>query len=218
MKYKLNLEYKGAKTVPVLMETEWMEEKYVDNIIEDLERTGRFKKIVIMDEMEREWSRKEYAKLKIKLDLEPTDPELYFDGGYDVQTGTGGIGLVIYYKKGTDTFRFRANVRLDQLENNNEAEYAALYNALLYVEDLGMKNLPIVIKGDSQGVIKQLEGEWPCYEKVLNTWLDRIEAKIKGLGLKPNYEVISRRDNKEADKLATQALENNLIEGHMKID
>ncbi|MCR2820180.1 reverse transcriptase-like protein [Lederbergia panacisoli] len=218
MRYKLKLKYKGAKTVPVLMETEWLDEKYVDNIIDDLDRTGRITYIEIIDEMEREWSRKEYAKLKQTLELEPTDPELYFDGGYDIQSGTAGIGMVIYYKKGNETYRFRTNGKLDQLDNNNEAEYAALYNALLHVEDLGMKNLPVVIKGDSQGVIKQLEGEWPCYEKVLNTWLDRIEAKIKELGLKPNYEVISRRDNKEADKLATQALENNLIEGHMKID
>ncbi|MBS4199447.1 reverse transcriptase-like protein [Bacillus sp. FJAT-49732] len=218
MKYKVKFEYKGVKTIKVSMETEWLDESSIDNLLEDLQRTGRIIKIIIIDEMEREWSQKEYSKLRSKLEFEPADPIMYFDGGYDIQTRTAGIGIVIYYKKGKESFRFRANAKLEQLENNNEAEYAALYNALIYLEDLGMKNLPIVIKGDSQGVIKQLQGEWPCYERVLNTWLDRIEAKIKELGLKPNYEIISRRDNKEADKLATQALTNNLIEGHMKVD
>ncbi|MCJ8006617.1 reverse transcriptase-like protein [Lederbergia wuyishanensis] len=217
MKYKVKFEYKGAKTKKVSMETEWLDEIYIDNLLEDLQRTGRVLDLLIIDEMEREWNRKEYSKLKIKLELEPVDPIIYFDGGFDIQSGTAGIGIVIYYKKGKEKYRYRANAKLEQLENNNEAEYAALYNALLFLENLGMKSLPVEIKGDSQGVIKQLEGEWPCYEKVLNKWLDRIEAKILDLGLKPNYEIIARRDNKEADKLATQALTNNIIEGHMKI-
>lgn len=217
MKYKVKFEYKGPKTEKVFMETQWLNETDIDNLLDDLHRTGRVKDMLLIDEMEREWSRKEYSKLKVKLELEPSDPIIYFDGGFDIQTGTAGMGIVIYYKKGKEKYRYRTNVKLDQLENNNEAEYAALYNALLSLEDLGMKNLPVVIKGDSQGVIKQLEGEWPCYEKVLNAWLDRIEAKMKKLGLKPSYEIISRSDNKEADKLATQALSNKIIEGQMKI-
>lgn len=218
MKYKVKFAYKGPKTEKVYMETEWLNEAYIDNLLDDLQRTGRVKEMLITDEMDREWSRKEYSKLKVKLELEPSEPVIFFDGGFDIQTGTAGMGIVIYYKKGDEQYRYRSNAKLEQMENNNEAEYAALYNALNSLEDLGMKNLPVVIKGDSQGVIKQLEGEWPCYEKALNTWLDRIEAKMKEMGLKPSYEVISRSDNKEADKLATQALAETIIEGHMKID
>ncbi|MBS4194440.1 reverse transcriptase-like protein [Lederbergia citri] len=217
MKYKVKFEYKGPKTEKVFMETEWLNETYIDNLLDDLQRTGRVKDMLLIDEMEREWSRKEYSKLKVKLELEPSEPIIYFDGGFDIQTGTAGMGIVIYYKKGKDKYRYRTNAKIEQMECNNEAEYAALYYALLSLEDLGMKNVPVVIKGDSQGVIKQLEGEWPCYEKVLNAWLDRIEAKMKELGLKPSYEIISRSDNKEADKLATQALSNKIIEGHLKI-
>ena len=44
-------------------------------------------------------------------------------------------------------------------------------------------------------------------KKYLNSWLDRIEEKIKSLGIVPKYTAISRNDNKEADKLASQALE-----------
>jgi ribonuclease HI len=93
------------------------------------------------------------------------------------------------------------------MDTNNEAEYAAFYYALNILEDLGVHHLSCEFKGDSQVVLKQLEGEWPCYEDALNSWLDRIEGKIKALGLIPKYTSISRKDNKEADKLATQALE-----------
>ncbi|MFK4997801.1 hypothetical protein ACI2OX_11130 [Bacillus sp. N9] len=36
--------------------------------------------MIIVDEMNREWTRKEYEKLKIKTELAPRNPELYFDG------------------------------------------------------------------------------------------------------------------------------------------
>ena len=55
-------------------------------------------------------------------------------------------------------------------------------------------------------MLNQLSGEWPCYEQNLNRWLDRIEVKLEKLNLRPVYEPISRKDNQEADSLATQAL------------
>ncbi|MFK4997802.1 reverse transcriptase-like protein [Bacillus sp. N9] len=124
----------------------------------------------------------------------------------------------MYYEKGDETYRFRFNAKLDELESNNEAEYAALYNGLLLLEEIGIHHMPCVIRGDSQGVLMQLAGEWPCYEPALNRWLDRMEAKIKKLGMKPSYEIISRKENKEADKLASQALLNIIVQSHAKID
>lgn len=103
------------------------------------------------------------------------------------------------------------------METNNEAEYAALYFTLTILEELGVHHLPCEFIGDSQVVLKQLEGEWPCYEDVLNRWLDRIENKQKELGLEPRYTVVSRKENKEADKLASQALEGKMINSKMQI-
>ena len=218
MKIKLSFEYKGPKTISVHLESDWIEEEYANNVMDDLLKTGRISDISIMDEMGREWNRKEYGKLKQKMELEPVNPYLYFDGGFDNQTGEAGIGIVVYYNKGNEQYRYRTNAKLDELETNNEAEYAALYNGLLLMKEIGIQHIPCVIKGDSQGVLKQLAGEWPCYEKVLNMWLDRIEALIQDLGIKARFEVISRRDNKEADKLASQALLNTMIHSHLKIE
>ncbi|MEK3886094.1 reverse transcriptase-like protein [Bacillus sp. FSL K6-3431] len=218
MKIKLKIIYQPAKTIAVPFESEWIEERYVEDLLIDLQKTGRMKHITIMDEMGREWNRKEYEKLKQKTEMEPKNPVVYFDGGFDKSNKKSGIGIVIYYEKGNEVYRYRVNGKLDALETNNEAEYVALYNALLSLNEIGIRQQPCKLRGDSQGVLKQLSGEWPCYEKTLNKWLDRIEVKIQELGIKPIFEVISRSDNKEADKLATQALENKVIHSHAKLE
>lgn len=74
------------------------------------------------------------------------------------------------------------------------------------LELLGVHHLPVTFIGDSQVVINQLSGEWAVIEPSLSGWADRIEAKMKKLGLDPTYELVPRKENGEADRLATQAL------------
>ncbi len=81
-----------------------------------------------------------------------------------------------------------------------------------------MHHLPVKFIGDSQVVINQLEDEWPCTEEELNNWADRIENKLEQLGISPHYEFVSRKRNKEADHLATQALKDIEITGTMEMD
>lgn len=218
MKVKVKFTYKTDSKIVIPMESDWFNQEIVEKFLRDLQHTGRAHDIIIMDEMEREWNQKQFTKLQKKLVEEPTEPVVYFDGGYNRDVRKAGIGIVIYYKKGSTVYRDRMNVLLEELENNNEAEYAALYNSLLLIEEIGFKHAPVLFKGDAQGVIKQLEGEWPCYEETLNKWLDRIEKKIKMLGLKAKFEIIPRKENKEADMLATQALEYKNIRSHTEIN
>lgn len=63
----------------------------------------------------------------------------------------------------------------------------------------------------------QLAGEWPCYEKVLNDWLDRIEEKVSLLSLNVTYTPIVRKENQEAHKLATQSLNGKKIYSKMQL-
>ncbi|MGD6966738.1 reverse transcriptase-like protein [Rossellomorea vietnamensis] len=216
MKMKVIWNYNGKIPEKITFESDWMNRKFVDYLIEDLMRTGRAKNIIIRDEMENEWSRKEFLKLNEELEQEPENITVYFDGGYDKENALAGLGMVVYYQKGGEDFRIRKNEKLLELDNNNEAEYAALYSCMGLLEELGVHRVPCVIKGDSQVVLKQLEGEWPCYEESLNNWLDRIEAKIKSLGIRPVYEAIGRKENKEADHLANQALQDTFIHSHSK--
>ena len=107
---------------------------------------------------------------------------------------------------------------MEQLSSNNEAEYAALAFLLTELEFLGVQHQSVTIKGDSLVVLNQLGGEWPCYEEELQRWLDKIEAKIKLLGIKPTFVSVSRKENKEADQLATKALQQIKIDSLLKID
>ncbi|MDH5159780.1 reverse transcriptase-like protein [Heyndrickxia oleronia] len=217
MNYKILWKYKAPKMDTILLETEWISEKVIDRLMDDFIKTGRTVDITILDEMGNEWTKKEYVKLKKAIELEPSNIIVYFDGGYDLEQKVAGIGIVIYYDKGDKHFRVRSNYRLEELESNNEAEYAALYNAIMLLEELNIRHMPCIIKGDSHGVLKQLSGEWPCFEKVLNQWLDRIESKIKKLGIKPIYEPIPRSNNKEADQLASQALNNKIVHSQIEL-
>lgn len=51
-----------------------------------------------------------------------------------------------------------------------------------------------------------MNDEWPCYEEELSKWMDRIENELNQLGIVATFESIPRKRNKEADRLATQAL------------
>lgn len=217
MKVKIKWLYSGTKTAEIPFESDWISQDAFDSSIDDIYNTGRVKDLTIIDEMGTEWTKKEYLKLKEQIKKEPSDCMIYFDGGFDRVAGTAGIGMVLYYQLGSDKYRYRLNGKIDAIQTNNEAEYIALYNAISLLEEVGAHHIPCIIKGDSQGVLKQLSGEWPCFEPVLNNWLDRIEEKMRELGLKPTYVPISRKDNKEADQLASQALAGKIISSHLKI-
>lgn len=217
MKYKLEWEYRAKGIDPILFSSDFLDGEHALQAGEELEKSGKAGEISFKDEIGTSWTIKEMRKLLEEVEEEPHDLTVYFDGGFDNYNHKAGLGAIIYFKQGKKKYRLRANEVFDELETNNEAEYAALYFALTILEEMGVRNMTCDIKGDSQVVLKQLEGEWPCYEETLNRWLDRIENKIKELGLYPKYNPVGRKENKEADKLATQALQGKMINSKMQI-
>lgn len=207
MKFRLEWYYKLKGNDKVQFTSEWVDGVVAIQIGEELEKTGKIVDLFFYDEKGTSWILKEMKKLLAEVEEDPHDITVYFDGGFQKETNQAGLGAVIFFKQGKKKYRIRANELFDEIETNNEAECAAVYYALNILEDLGINHFSCEFKGDSQVVLKQLEGEWPCYEDSLNRWLDRIEEKIKALDIKAKYMVISRKDNKEADKLATQALD-----------
>ncbi|WP_026677718.1 reverse transcriptase-like protein [Fictibacillus gelatini] len=178
----------------------------------DIERTGRLGTIMFIDENGTYWSKKELQKLAAEKETVPMNVVCYFDGGYKKDDGKSGQGAVIYYEQNEKRYRYRVNASLEQIDSNNESEYAALWLLVNELEQLGVHHSTVTIKGDSMVVIHQMTDEWPCYEQELQRWMDKIEAKLKKLGLTPIFELIPRNENKEADFLATQALSNISIE------
>lgn len=206
MKVIMSWTYGSPKKPGADFTSDWIDAASALIITEDLEKTGRLRDVEFKDEAGTSWSKKELIKLLAEIENEPQDVTVYFDGGYQKDKGLTGIGVVIYYTQGTGNWRLRMNAILAELESNNEAEYAAMFEAVRQLEELGVHHQSCTFRGDSQVVLNQLSGEWPCFEETLNRWLDRIEQKIVKLGIKPIYEPIPRKENVEADKLATQAL------------
>lgn len=206
MNVRIELSYITPKGTETSFSSEEMRTAKALLLAEDLEKTARAKEIMFVDKYENKWTLKEMKKQMEAIKTEPHEVTVYFDGGFDLITRNSGLGCVIYYEQNGKSWRQRKNALVEELETNNEAEYAALHLAVQELELMGVHHLTVTFTGDSQVVINQLKGEWPCYEAKLNHWADRIENDFDRLGIDPEYELVSRKNNQEADRLASQGL------------
>lgn len=218
MKLWVEWTYKTPRNKVVVLNTELMPAEEALLLTGDFEKTGRVKELFFYDEQHTKWTKKEITKLLKEVDTEPHDIVAYFDGGFELANHKAGLGAVIYYTQNKKQFRVRVNEAFDELETNNEAEYAAFWFLLQKLEEIGVHHLPVTFRGDSHVVLKQLSGEWPCLEEKLNRWLDRIEEKLGKLGIRPIYDPILRKENIEADKLATKALQGVFVSSNFEIN
>ena len=216
MKFKIKWEYENHKHIKTVFISEELEQDDVLAVADDLEKTGRVMSLEFIADTGRYWKKKDLKQLVRKIEAKPDETELYFDGGFDRETGRAGAGAVLYYRLGKERYRHRWNERFDHFISNNEAEYAALYFALQKLTGFPLAAKKVIIKGDSQGVLMQLAGEWPVYDERLNRWLDRIEHLIEQLKIAPSFVPVSRNENKEADHLARQAVNGIKIESRQK--
>lgn len=125
---------------------------------------------------------------------------LFFDGCSKGNPGPSGAGAVIYKN---DIEIFNESKFIGSKETNNVAEYNGLIIGLDNALKLDISNL--IVKGDSNLVIKQMKGEYT----VKSSNLTNLFNIAKGLEMKfDNVEFIHiyRNDNKKADELANYAL------------
>lgn len=218
MKYRIEWIYQTKKKLQTGLVSDFLSLNEAIMISEDMLQTGRVKEITYTSEDGQTWNLKELKKLKDIVKDEPHNVVAYFDGGFHKNTKLAGFGAVIYFTQSGNRHRIRMNEKANEIVSNNEAEYAAFAYLVKVLEEYGISRQKVLFKGDSQVVLNQLSGEWPCYEPEFNVWLDRIEAKLNQLRITPEYEPVSRKENTEADKLATQALEGIEIKSKMTID
>lgn len=215
MKVTVEWHYQTPRHIEAIFRSEEMDSRLALRIAEDIEKTGRVKQLYFHDQKGEEWTKKELLKWIKQSEEGISDVTAFFDGGYDVDTRLAGIGNVVYYNQNRKDYRYRINARVEELESNNEAEYAAFYYLVQQLEHLGVRAMEVTFKGDSLVVLNQLSGEWPCYDELFNRWLDKIEEKLKSLKIRPVYEPVTRKENEEADRLARQALEGTPIESNL---
>ncbi len=125
---------------------------------------------------------------------------IHTDGGSRGNPGKAGIGIVIEKDDGNKEQIYK----YIGITTNNIAEYTALKEALMRAEELGEKHVSVIM--DSELVVKQIKGEY----RVKNEGLKPLYKDIKNIIREFDYfEIrhVMRKDNKEADKLANKAMD-----------
>lgn len=91
-------------------------------------------------------------------------------------------------------------------KTNNQAEYIALLLGLFFVKQFLKSNDILIIKSDSELLVKQILGQY----KIKNTELQKLHTLgLKFLkNLKYKIEHVLRAKNKEADEQANLAIDN----------
>jgi ribonuclease HI len=130
-----------------------------------------------------------------------TEYELYFDGCCKGNPGVGGAGAVIYHH-GNEIWG--KSLYVGEKTTNNIAEYTGLIFGLDAAVEMGIKTL--VVKGDSQLVIKQMRGEYQVKSEnlvPLFTEAKKLAAKIDEI----SFVHVYRNENKRADELSNHGLD-----------
>jgi len=126
---------------------------------------------------------------------------LEFDGGSRGNPGPAGIGVVIRAGDGTPLFTLG---RCIGRATNNVAEYRALITALEKARDLGARK--ILIRGDSELIIKQMRGIYRVKHPDMRTLHDEAQALLRHFE-QATIEHNLRHKNELADKLVNLALD-----------
>jgi len=132
---------------------------------------------------------------------EPTyEATLYFDGSAKPNPGEGGLGFVLHgiYD---ELDRGSCSVR-EYGVTNNEAEWMALIIGLRSAKKYYVKTLKI--KGDSELVLKQMEGTYRVNSGLLMRYYNEAKSLQRDF-LRCTFEHVTRDLNSEADFLAGKA-------------
>jgi ribonuclease HI len=124
-----------------------------------------------------------------------------FDGGSRGNPGPAGIGVVLSAEDGMPLVtlgKFIGNA------TNNSAEYMALILGLREAQKLGATK--ILIRGDSELVIKQMRGEYRVKNPALKQLFDQAQTLVDGFE-SVGFEHNLRHHNSLADRLANLAMD-----------
>lgn len=135
---------------------------------------------------------------------------LQFDGGSRGNPGLGGSGAVLY-KNGIASDEneiWSGFFFLGDNVTNNFAEYTGLIEGLKYIVKVKLEG-NVLIQGDSELVIKQLQGIYRVKNENLKPLHQSTLTQINSLSSTTFYcEHIRREFNARADKLSNDALDN----------
>lgn len=125
---------------------------------------------------------------------------VYFDGASRGNPGPAAIGWVIV----TDGGIVAEGSEQIGTATNNQAEYEALIRALETATEYGFDEL--VIKGDSELIVKQIRGEWDTNDPTLREKRVQVHELLGPIDTW-SIDHVPREINDRADELANEAFD-----------
>ena len=125
---------------------------------------------------------------------------VYFDGACRGNPGPSAVGWVIVTGDGIAAEGSETIGRA----TNNQAEYEALTRALEAAVDLGFDE--VIVKGDSELIVKQVRGEWDANDPELREKRVRVRELLERFD-EWSLDHVPREINERADELANEALD-----------
>jgi ribonuclease HI len=122
------------------------------------------------------------------------------DGGSRGNPGPAGYGVRIEQQDGT-IVELKASMAI---ATNNVAEYSGLLAALRWAVANGIATLHI--RSDSELLVKQMNGQYRVKNPGLLPLYEEARALVKQIG-RVKFEHVRREFNKEADRLANEAMD-----------
>jgi len=129
---------------------------------------------------------------------------IFVDGASRGNPGKAGLGVIIYDDKKNILKRVKQYLGRT---TNNVAEYVALIYGLQ--EGIIHRAKRITVYSDSELVVKQLEGSYRVKDELLKIFFKQVEH-LQGGFEEVKIKHIDREENREADKLADQAIDMSL--------
>jgi len=127
--------------------------------------------------------------------------KLYFDGASRKNPGPASYGFVIYSNEGDTVYKGKKYIGNT---TNNVAEYAGLFCGLQYCVENKITKLNVY--GDSNLILNQVMGKYKVKSPNLKPFHDEIMELIPHFDT-ITFEHVYRKNNKVADALANEALD-----------
>ncbi|MCA9406963.1 MAG: ribonuclease HI family protein [Candidatus Omnitrophica bacterium] len=129
--------------------------------------------------------------------------KVHTDGASRGNPGDAAIGIAVYDEYGNTIATYNEYIGK---QTNNYSEYSALVKSLELLHNVEINYDKIEFYSDSELMVNQLTGKYIIRNERLRDLSLKFKEEIRILG-KP-FEIfhVSREDNKDADKLANEAL------------
>ena len=127
---------------------------------------------------------------------------IYTDGGARGNPGPAAAGYVIY----ADGAAIEGKKYLGEKQTNNYAEYEAVSLALEHAKSVGLSGRDVTLRLDSKLVVEQISGNWKIKEPTLKPMAAKAHVLLKDFKTW-RFEYVPREQNKVADRLVNEALD-----------